>query len=113
MMWLVKSSNDWADEMCIEGFAILSNEQFAQWAQLVEAVANKIDSGCTYSWYFGTNEWIDYESGAEFKKIFECEVISDVDAAAIKRVLLEYSNSYGFFPSSQDLKYFLEDNDDL
>lgn len=109
MMWLVKLADNWADEMDIEGFSIMSTGDFTQWARTVEEVAKRIDEGHRFEWYIGTNEWIDWESGAEFKNAFNCEVISDEEAEIIKRLLLEGMASYGLFPSGEDMTYWLED----
>ena len=48
MMWLVKFYDNWADEMDIEGFSIMSTGQFTQWAKTVEEVAKKIDEGHSF-----------------------------------------------------------------
>lgn len=109
MMWLVKLTDNWADEMDIEGFSIMSTSQFTQWAKTVEEVAKKIDEGHSFEWYFGTNEWIDWNSGKDFKEAFSCEVITDEEANILKYLLLEEFDKYGIFPSGQDLVYFLED----
>lgn len=109
MKWLVKLADNWADEMDIEGFSIMSTGQFTQWAKTVEEVAKKIDEGHNFEWYIGTNEWIDWEDGKSFKEAFTCEVITDEEAEVLKRFLLEGYNKYGLFPSGQDLVYFLED----
>lgn len=111
MMWLVKLADNWADEMDIEGFSIMSTGQFTQWAKTVEEVAKKIDEGRSFEWYIGTNEWIDWDSGKDFKEAFNCEVITDEEANILKRLLLEGFDKYGLFPSGQDMTYFLEDEE--
>lgn len=111
MMWLVKFYDNWADEMDIEGFSIMSTGQFTQWARTVEEVAKKIDEGHPFEWYFGTKEWIDWEIGKEFKEAFSCDVITDEEANVLKRLLLEGFDKYGIFPSGQDMTYFLEDEE--
>lgn len=111
MTWLVKFYDNWADEMDIEGFSIMSTGQFTQWARTVEEVAKKIDEGHPFEWYFGTNEWIDWEIGKEFKEAFSCDVITDEEANVLKRLLLEGFDKYGIFPSGQDMTYFLEDEE--
>lgn len=111
MMWLVKFVDNWADEMDIEGFSIMPTGQFTQWARTVEEVAKKIDDGRSFEWYFGTNEWINWDSGKEFKEAFSCEVITDEEADVLKRLLLEDFDKYGIFPSGQDMTYFLEDEE--
>lgn len=111
MMWLVKLADNWADEMDIEGFSIMSTGQFTQWAKTVEEVAKKIDKGYSFEWYIGTNEWVDWDSGKDFKEAFSCEVITDEEAEVLKRLLLQGFASYGLFPSGQDMTYFLEDEE--
>lgn len=111
MMWLVKFSDNWANEMDVEGFSIMSTGQFTKWAKTVEEVAKKIDSGRTFEWYIGTNEWIDWEDGKSFKEAFSCEVITDEEANILKRLLLEGMASYGLFPSGESMTYWLEDEE--
>ena len=111
MMWLVKLADNWADEMDIEGFSVMSTGDFTLWARAVEAVAKKIDEGHCFEWYIGTSEWIDWDSGEDFKKAFNCEVISDEEANILKRLLLEGMASYGLFPSGETMTYWLEDLD--
>lgn len=109
MMWLVKFYDNWADEMDIEGFSIMSTGQFTQWAKTVEEVAKKIDEGRPFEWYFGNNEWINWDSSKDFKEAFSCEVITDEEAEVLKRLLLQEFASYGFFPSGEAMTYWLED----
>ena len=113
MMWLVKFYDNWADEMDIEGFSIMSTGQFTQWAKTVEEVAKKIDEGHSFEQYFGTNEWINWDSGKDFKEAFSCEVITDEEAEVLKRLLLQEFASYGIFPSGEVMTYWLEDENDF
>lgn len=111
MMWLVKLTDNWADEMDLEGFSIMSTGQFTLWAKTVEEVAKKIDEGRSFEWYFGTNEWIVWNSGKDFKEAFSCEVITDEEAEVLKRLLLHELASYGLFPSGEAMTYWLEDEE--
>lgn len=109
MMWLIKLSDNWADEMHVEGFAVMSTKDFALFAQTVEDVCKKIDSGHTFTWYIGTNEWIEYYTGEEFKNSFDCTVIEDTQAMVLRSLLLEEETRYGLFPCIEDLMNFLAD----
>ena len=111
MMQLVKLYDNWADEMDIEGFSIMSTGQFTQWAKTVEEVAKKIDEGRSFEWYFRTNDWINWDSGKDFKEAFSCEVITDEEAEVLKRLLLYEFASYGIFPSGEAMTYWLEDEE--
>ena len=77
MMWLVRFTDNWADEMDVEGFKVLPNSAFMQWARLVEDVSTAIDKGYEFEWFIGTNESIVYRTGRELKNCFKCEVIED------------------------------------
>ena len=111
MMWLIKFTGNWEYEMDVEGFSIMSTGQFTQWAKTVEEVAKKIDEGHSFEWYFSINEWIDWNSGKDFKEAFNCEVITDEEAEVLKRLLLHEFASYGLFPSGEAMTYWLEDEE--
>lgn len=110
MMWLIKFSDNWADEMHVEGFAVMSTKDFALFAQTVENVCKKIDSGRTFAWYIGTNEWIEYYTGEEFKNSFDCTVIEDAQAMVLRSLLIEGKTRYGLFPHIEILTDFLVDD---
>ena len=111
MMWLIKFTGNWEYEMDVEGFSIMSTGQFTQWAKTVEEVAKKIDEGHSFEWYFSINEWIDWNSGKDFKEAFSCEVITDEEAEVLKRLLLHEFASYGLLPSGEAMTYWLEDKE--
>ena len=111
MMWFIKFTGNWEYEMDVEGFSIMSTGQFTQWAKTVEEVAKKIDEGHSFEWYFSINEWIDWNSGKDFKEAFSCEVITDEEAEVLKRLLLHEFASYGLFPSGEAMTYWLEDKE--
>ena len=111
MMWFIKFTGNWEYEMDVEGFSIMSTGQFTQWAKTVEEVAKKSDEGHAFEWYFSINEWIDWNSGKDFKEAFSCEVITDEEAEVLKRLLLHEFASYGLFPSGEAMTYWLEDKE--
>ena len=110
MKWLVKFADNWADEMDVEGFAIFGTKEFMGFMTLVEDVAKKMDDDHPFTWYIGTNEWLDWYDGKDFKAAFSCEIISDEQAEVIQSLVIgkEFTH-YGLFPSSETMVYFLED----
>lgn len=115
-MWLVKFTDNWADEFDVEGFMVLSNKDFMQWAQLIEEVSKKIDSGHSLVWYFGANDYLLYEEGRQLKESFSCDVIADSQANVLNNLLINGYGSYGFFPSSEFFEGFLvevENNEEV
>ena len=110
MKWLVKFADNWADEMDVEGFAIFGTKDFMGFIKLVEDVADKISEDRPFTWYIGTNEWLDWYDGKQFKEAFNCEVISDEQAEAIKNLVIgkDFSH-YGLFPCTYVMNDFMED----
>lgn len=110
-MWLVKFADNWADEMDVEGFTILDIKDFMQLMHLIEDVAKKIDRGHVFEYFIGTNEWIDYTCGEDFKRAFSCEVISKEHGNVLKGLLMGNFDKFGQFPSGVDMLCFLEDEE--
>lgn len=110
MKWLVKFADNWADEMDVEGFAIFGTKDFMGFMKLADDVANKISEDRPFTWYIGTNEWVDWHDGKRFKEAFNCEVISDEQAEVIQSFVIgkEFFH-YGLFPDSDVMVDFLED----
>lgn len=109
-MWLVRVIENWADEMGVGGFAVMSNDEFMHWARTAEKVANKIDStGYGFTWWIGTNEYIDYHTGKDFKQIFKCEVIDTNQAETLKNLLTGERGWYGHFVMLNEMTEYLED----
>ena len=111
MMWLVKFADKWFDEMDLEGFTVLDVKDFIQLTYLIEDVAKKIDKGYVFECFFGTNEWIDYTRGEDFKRAFSCEVISKEHGNVLKGLLMGSFDKFGQFPSGIDMLCFLEDEE--
>lgn len=107
-MWLVKFEGYYfKEEFEVRGLAVMSTGEFARWAHLVEEVANRIDSGHEFRWYFGDNEFLSWSKGAHFKSGFICEVVTNEEAHTIESLLIDGMDAYGFFPSSERLQDFL------
>lgn len=53
---LIKWSDNWADEMDLEGFAVMDTDEFAKWKENIPS---------PYTFYVGTNEEIDYSTKKE------------------------------------------------
>lgn len=62
MSTLIKWSSNWADEMDVEGFIIVNDEDLQMFKENLE----KIDCPITIS--VGSNQWIDFENGEDLRK---------------------------------------------
>ena len=107
MKWLVKFADNWDDEMNVEGFTVLGTEDFMGFIRLIEAVGKKIDTGIPFNMFIGTNQYITYQSGRQFKDAFGFEVIEDDIAMALRTFLIEGYSKYGLFPSSEEMIDFV------
>jgi hypothetical protein len=95
MKLLVKYDSNWADEMDINGFKVLTNEQWEKYQKDFKKLFKK---EC-YSYYVGTNEEIEYSDFDEFISDFKTSEITDEEAAVIEKLFGNLSTyGYGFFP---------------
>lgn len=60
-MLLIKFSADYADEFNIYGFSIVSEEV---WNDYVRHLHNYLNDQEEYEWFFGTNEFIYFDSSS-------------------------------------------------
>ena len=95
MKLLVKYDSNWADEMDIDGFKVLTNEQ---WKKYQKGFEKHFKEEC-YSYCVGTNEEIEYNDFDEFRNDFKVSEITDEEAAVLKKLFAKVStDGYGFFP---------------
>jgi hypothetical protein len=87
---LVIFKDNWADEMDIEGFDILTKDQWEYKKLELEHTQFPQDVG------LGTNESNDYESAEQFLAMFKVIPISDEEEKIIKKCFGEYS--FGTIP---------------
>jgi len=98
-MILVKFDDNWADEMDVSGFKLYDNIDAWNAAIAKFKEKRKIDEENYFEVYFGTNEWIEYDSLDEFLNNFKVIEISDTDAAVIGAMFPEANScGYAHFP---------------
>lgn len=103
--YLIKFHDNWADEMDIDGFAIISEKLWDLVVKITAIVKNE-----PYSLGFGTNQCIDYRSIADLMTRFEvCEPL-DSDIKVIKSL---FPGRFGHFPLNQLLECLFEDFPEL
>lgn len=84
--YLVKWNDNWADEMDLEGWVIMNQDELDEWKKRLQK------PGRVYL-CFGTNEDNEYESGQEILDCCEITEISDSDAEVLNRLI---GGAYGF-----------------
>ena len=90
MPTLIKWSSNWADEMDVEGFIIVDEEDLDLFKKNLEK-----DQPITVS--IGTNEWIDYNSVKDLAKQISILKITEQDAQVIHDILGKWWGFTNFY----------------
>ena len=85
--YLVKFYDNWADEMYIEGFDIITKEEKKQFDKAINE-----DLVFPVEVYFGTNEENTYESAEDVLNCYTFTPLLDEEAETIKKF---FGNAYG------------------
>ena len=85
---LVKFESNWADEMDVCGFAVMSSDEWNKVRQIILLIKDE------FSISVGTNEEIEYENGQELLDEYEVCEISDDESQIIQRL---FGHHYGYF----------------
>lgn len=99
---LVKWSDNWADEMDLDGFKLFTSRE--AYDDFLAQAKEVIDKG-RWIFYLGTNEEIEYDDFERFKKTLDASLISE--STFQEMVKLFPRMDYGFFPDPED-----QDNDE-
>jgi len=92
MKYVIKYSDNWADEMDVCGWGLFSEEEKDNFLKVID---NYFEDACEYFLYVGTNQEIEYENKEDFMNSFEIVEISDEEGKTIKKI---FGHSYGFSP---------------
>lgn len=97
-MILVTYKDNWADEMDVRGFAILTDERWAEIKSKLEAHSD------TLEFNVGSNEEISYDDGKDLLSVLIVVPISDAEAETLHKLFASFSKqenvTFGFFPWS-------------
>lgn len=88
-MILVMYEDDWADEMDIYGFCLMTSEQ---WKYKKNEIKH---TSFPQEVYFGTNEYNVYENPEEFLNKFTEKEVTESEAKTINKF---FTSDYGRFP---------------
>lgn len=102
--YIVHYSDNWADEMDIEGFIIMSGAELTDYIKFAKLVFKKDGE---YNYYIGTNEEINYESFGVFASHFEIREISEEEYKVLDKLELVYC---GMFPENIGEGYEEDEN---
>lgn len=79
MMYLIKFSDNWADEMDVEGFVVLSEEDKNECFDFL-----KREYGEGGDVYFGTNQYKEYKSLEKILEQYDIDEISEDEAKLLE-----------------------------
>jgi hypothetical protein len=118
IFWLAIFKDDWADEMDVEGCAIMTDEVRRLWEERVRKLEDEFVVG------LGTNQDITYSDGDDLLTNVSFTQLTEAEAKAyaplvgtVRAGTGKVFATFGHFPldredSSEDLEYCDEDEDD-
>jgi hypothetical protein len=94
---LIKYKDNWADEMDVYGFHIMSEKAWNFFLSILDNNSEHFDDG-DFSIGVGSNEEIHYKSKEDLLSAFEVVKVTDTTEATIR---LNFKLPYGQFPIEQ------------
>ena len=83
---LIKYSDNWADEMDLEGLFVCSS---AEWEEYKDSVKKYFEVKSSYIYCVGTNEEVEYNSANDLLSAFEV-ICNDIQSSGLG--VLEFCN---------------------
>ena len=102
MFYYVHYIDNWADEMELEGFALMDEKEYEHYVATVNAIIADIESGQPFIYQVGSNEEIEYNNVDDFLSAFETSEFEEYPEG-IEMVFGKKFPEFGFFPYGQML----------
>lgn len=102
MFYYVHYIDNWADEMELEGFALMDEKEYEHYVATVNAIIADIESGLPFVYRVGSNEEIEYNNINGFLGAFEVSEFEEYPEG-IEMVFGKKFPEFGFFPYGQML----------
>lgn len=102
MFYCVRYTDNWADEMTIEGFSIMDEKEYEHYVATVNAIIADMECGQPFIYYVGSNEEIEYDNVDDFLSAFETSEFEEYPEG-IEMVFGKKFPEFGFFPYGQML----------
>ena len=105
---LVKYRDNWADEMDLEGFRLMT---ISEWEDIKQRAEEYFKENSEYTYYVGTNEEVTFRNYNDWLRHFDVFNLLDHEYHAILRTL---GQDFGFFPYDdfEDVDWDDEDEED-
>jgi hypothetical protein len=106
--YLLKFKGNWADEMNLDGYAVLDEVDFKKFERKIKEKF-EIDRG--FSFYVGTNEYIEYQNIEEIKNDYSLVEIDESEVKVLEKLGIEHMGfAWSFYDFITDCDE--EDEDD-
>lgn len=105
---LIKYKDNWADEMDVYGFHIMSEKAWNFFLSILDTNPEYFDDG-DFTIGVGSNEEIPYNSKEKLLKSFEIDEVHEKEEAIIRNC---FDLPYGQFPVEQIVEGFMDDYPD-
>ena len=102
MFYFVRYTDNWADEMTIEGFSIMDEKEYERYVVALNAIITDMECGQPFIYYVGSNEEIEYDNVDDFLSAFETSEFEEYPEG-IEMVFGKKFPEFGFFPYGQML----------
>jgi hypothetical protein len=104
--FILKYNDNWADEMDISGFAVMTESERDEYFAVFKKV---FDINGYYTFVVGTNEEVEYNTLQDFTNAFHMSEITEEEAKVFSKF---FGNEFGFFPTAEYVEFEDEDEDE-
>ena len=96
MMLFVQFSDNWADEIDVEGGILMTQDEYDKYITAAKrAFTVDIDERGSIDFVIGSNEWIEYQDFRDFERTLKVTKVTKEEAKILKKFHLD---DYGHFP---------------
>jgi hypothetical protein len=95
---LVKYNDNWADEMDLDGFRLMERIEYKEFVKDIKAIKS-----FPLEVYFGTNQFVIFESVEDIMKSLKFETVTEDEFALLTALFPQAARwGYGMFPEFED-----------
>ena len=77
--YLLKFNADWADEFDVDGIVAFTSTELEKYKEKLNSIFSELSKNDIVEWYFGTNEFFEYENIDELWSDLDLTEITEVD----------------------------------
>lgn len=108
MKYLVKFCENYAGEFDVHGMMLLTKSECEEFYAYWERMADVLDAGYQFKWYFGSNEFIYFSQSPKWREAFTFEAMSEQEAEVLEDYIFIEENYFGLLPEMEFMYNELE-----